>query len=260
MASRSDAEPAEATRVVAAGSAELAVTTVGIKDYDGDFVLVSYRGLPGNRPKDYSNSIYIWDASVIPWGTAPYGKSSVTTNAESGDQTLRVLISPTTYVVGYATGASQWDACASVLLDAGGSVAPASSVNIGLRALGTSSVTVRYSVLSGYRPAKAGNWVGLWKGRVSPFNCGTPMGTAPVADATEGTVEITGVTIAIKTTYTVVYFMGNSGTTKNNSTAAAILTFDTAAPGSPEATSVRSWKHIREGVQPSPPSRSIRTL
>jgi hypothetical protein len=98
------------------------------------------------------------------------------------------------------------------------------SVAIALDAVGTTSLSLHYSTLSGYRPATAHNWVGLWTGEVSPYWAPAALATQTVpTDTNEGEIGFNGITLTINTTYTLVYFMGQA-----TSTAAALLTFTTA--------------------------------
>lgn len=221
---------------VALGSAHLDQTTIGVMSYGGDYVSASYWSLPANQPKTYGNTVSLWNSSVVPWGVPPLQQAQLSSNQQNGTETLTdITVSATTYVLGYATGPALSTVCASVILDAGGLATGGDSVNIGVASVGTTSLTIRYHVLYGYLPQTYGNWVGLWKGYVSPYNCPAPLGTALVPDVTDGTVTIRDVAIGIQTTYTVGYFMANPDQNRNNSTAAALLTFDTTSPEAPQA-------------------------
>jgi hypothetical protein len=221
---------------VALGTAQLWQTVIRIEDYGGDFAAVAYDSLPANQPKSYKNTVYVWDATSIPWGSPPppppYQKR-IGSNAQNGKTVMTDLtISANSYIFGYAVGDNPSLICASVILDAGGLVTSVMSVSIGVRFIGTDSVTVRYQVLPGYLPQEYGNWVGLWKGTVSPYLCPKPEGTTSVPNVTEGTVTIEDVAIAIDTPYTLVYFMGEPENLQKNTTAAAILTFRSTEAGS----------------------------
>lgn len=240
MAIRVPGDPRVSGLAVALGTPQLSQTVIGIADYGGDFAVLSYSTLPANRPHDYQNYVYMWDGSQIPWFDPPpeQDQKALPNNQQSGTTTMSdIVISQTSYVFGYAVGPEPALVCASVTIDAGGQIGPSLSVGIGVRFIGTDSVTVRYQVLPGYLPADAGNWVGLWKGQASPYRPPAILGSTLVPNATEGTVTIEGVRIAIDTTYTLVYFMGSPDNQTSNTTAAAILTFQSTSQQSPAATS-----------------------
>jgi len=235
LSKKSVATP-KAIHAVALGSPVLNQVIIGVQNYGGDFVTVSYQCLPANRPSTYGNTVYIWEATAIPWGQPAYYQRQIDTNQQNGVAILTGLtIASTTYIIGYAPAPDPAMCCASVLLDAGGMMAAPTSVNIGVRSIGNTSVAIRYSVLSGYLPADNGNWVGIWQSYTSPYNCPEPIGYSRVPNLTEGTVNISDVPITIDTAYTVVYFMGQPENRTKNTTAAAILTFDTASIGSPKS-------------------------
>lgn len=224
---------------VALGSATLSQTTVGILAWGGDFLTASYVTLPGNRPKDYTNVFYLWEGTEIPWGIPPDARKAVGSNATSGDVTFGdIIISQTSYVIGYAPGPDPTYCCASIVLDAGGLVSAPRSISIGVASIGTTSVTIRYEVLPGYRPLNYGNWMGIWEGEVSPYNAGKPLGKKPLKDVTSGTITIDDVPIKINTMYTVVYFMHDIEKEQNNTTAAAILRFQSTPQASPATKAV----------------------
>ncbi len=223
-------EHSETALSIALGSAHLDLTTIGVQSYGGDYVAASYSSLPANQPHSYQNAISLWNSSVIPWGVPPLGTQRISANQQNGIETLTdITVSATTYILGYGTGPAESTVCACVLLDAGGSVTGADSVNIGIGAVGTSSLTIRYHVLSGYLPGSCGNWVGVWPGYVSPYNSAAPLGTALIPDVTDGTVTIRNIAIGVQTVYTVIYFMAEPNRKRNNPRAAALLTFSTAA-------------------------------
>lgn len=211
---------------VALGSPDLKVCTIAVLNYTGDSVSVKYVGLPGNQPKTNGNFVAIWESSMIPWqGAPPLKRVDIQKDVESGSITIdNLTIKQSSYVVGYGVGPAIKDICASALIQAGGLLAAPMSVQIGLNYVGTDSVSVNYKTLYGYRPHTLGNWVGLWKGYVSPYYAPDMLGHANIpSDSSEGNVGINDVDIGVKSSYTLIYFMGDKLTE-----AAAILTFDTS--------------------------------
>ncbi|MDQ7981741.1 hypothetical protein QYH69_31445 [Paraburkholderia sp. SARCC-3016] len=188
----------------------------------GTTVDVSYAGLPGNQPKLYGDFVALWENSVVPWTIAAAARLGIPTDAEIGTLVLTgVSVSTTPYTVGYAVGPKVDDVCASALLAADGSTGVVDAVTLQLASIGTTSLTFRYHTLSGYLPATAGNWVGLWRGRASPYNAPAPVARVNVVhDVTDDNAVIQGVTLSPGEIYTAIYFMGESLTT-----AAALLNF-----------------------------------
>jgi hypothetical protein len=220
-------------RAVVLGSPVLAQTTIAKAHFDAHNVVVDYTSLPSNQPLTYANVLYMWQATAIPWGRPPYQYKAIPSDQQNGDVTISNLtISATSYVFGYASGPDPALICASFILDAGGAAVTSMSVSIGVASLTINSVTVRYSTAAGYNPNTNGNWIGLWEGQVSPYTAPIPMATARVPSTNEGTVTIPVPSgIGIHTTYTLVYFMGLPQIFTMNTTAAAILTFDSTSPG-----------------------------
>ena len=200
----------------------VALCSAAITGASGTTVDVAYAGLPGNQPKSYGNFVALWPNSVVPWTVAPASRLGVPVDTEVGSVVMvGVSIARVPNVVAYAVGPQVDDACASALLAADGSAGPVDAVSLRLVSLGPTSLTLRYHTLAGYLPATAGNWIGLWRGRASPYNAPPPLARVKVAqDVTDDDVAINGVTLAAGNVYTVVYFMDEALTT-----AAVILTF-----------------------------------
>lgn len=216
--------------VVAPGTVQLYQYAIDISRHSGESVSVGYQALPGCQPKTYRNIVYAWRGSVVPWPADPWRHSPVTENLERGVVHFdEITVERTPHVFGYAVSDHPWTVCASVQLDLVGAVSGRDSVGIGVQGLGTDSVDVCYHVLSGYLPARVGNWIGLWKGRITPYWCPEPLGRAMPPDVTDGVVTVSNVPLAADSAYTLVYFMSDVDRCCDNTTAAALLTFRTTA-------------------------------
>lgn len=200
----------------------VSVCAAVITGSSGTTVDVSYAGLPGNQPKLYGDFVALWQSSVVPWSIAPAARLGIPTDAELGTLVMTgVSISATPYTVGYAVGPEVDDVCASALLAADGSTGVVDTVTLQLASVGATSLTFRYHTLSGYLPATAGNWVGLWRGRASPYNAAASVARVKIAaDVTDDSVVMEGVTLSPGEIYTAIYFMGEPLTT-----AAVLLNF-----------------------------------
>lgn len=206
------------------GSSELYTCSVVITGFSADLIDIKYSSLPANQPKENKNFVAVWNASMIPWNSTPIRQEEVPQNSETGTMSIDQLsITQTSYVVGYAVGSDIGNICCSAVISAGGLTLPPSFITISLENIGTTSLAVHYQTLAGYRPTLYGNWVGVWKGYVLPYNAPSPLRSTPIStDSTEGSVALNNVPLAVDSVYTVIYFTGKSYTT-----AAAILTFST---------------------------------
>lgn len=215
---------------MALGSPDLQITTVAIQNYTSDIVFIKYSGLPANQPSSYQNFVAIWEATSIPWSQDPIQKTPIPQNSQIGTVVISGLtITTSSYIVGYGVGPEIPSICACAPLNVGGLRAPPTSVQIAPIGVGPNSVAVQYRTLGGYLPATYDNWIGLWRGYVSPYNSPKPLGTVRIpTDSTEGSVAINGVDIGINLPYTLIYFMGGSDRPQGNTQAAAILTFDSS--------------------------------
>lgn len=217
------------------GTPELRTTTLGIENYTGDTVTARYVGLPANQPHSYGNFVAIWEDSVIPWTVAPIASKPIPQDRPTGTVTLMGLtITRSTYIVGYGVGPGTPTICGSAVLSAGGLRMAPMSVQMNLTYVGTDSVIIRYETLNGYLPATNHNWIGLWRGYVSPYNAPALVGSVAIPDdVTTGSVAIDGVELAINSPYTLIYFMGGPCDPQHNTQAAATLAFETAGLLSP---------------------------
>ena len=217
---------------VALGTANLETCSLSIENYTADTVSVRYSGLSGNQPHSYQNYVAIWEATTIPWSVRPLRQAPIPQNNQTGTFVLGgVTITSSAYIVGYAVGRKRTDICAVARISAGGLRSSPSSVAIGIESVGTNSLAINYDTLAGYLPETYGNWIGLWKGYVSPYNAPKPIGRVSVdSDSSQGTVAMNDLELGIATVYSLVYFMGaDAGMSSPRflSNAAAILSFQT---------------------------------
>ncbi|MFL5539886.1 MAG: hypothetical protein ACJ8J0_12880 [Longimicrobiaceae bacterium] len=199
---------AAAVRAVPGDTTTLCV--LRIDQATGSTVDVYFSGMPGNQPATSQNFVALWQNSVIPWTVAPLQKTTVLQNAESGTLVLLgVSITTVAYTVGYAVGPRVADVCASAGLQPDGTRGPTDAVSMSITALGSNSISIHYHTLAGYLPATSGNWIGLWRGRASPYNPPPPVARIQIpGDVTDDDVRIDGVVLRVGSPYTLIYFMG----------------------------------------------------
>lgn len=195
------------------------VVTLSILNVTSETATVRYQSLPANRPRTYGNFLAIWQGRMIPWQAPPLARITIPQDTDSGSVVLSgFTLANLDYVVGYGTGPKASTIAASVPIppDAGtgtaadtGSGPASTSVTMTLSSLTSETVAVRYATLPGYLPFSYGNWVGIWPGRMSPYNAFQPLACADVAsDANLGTVAMNGLSLGAGETYTLVYFTG----------------------------------------------------
>jgi hypothetical protein len=203
----------------------LAQTTLKVDGATGTTIDIEYASLPGNEPTTNKNFVAVWNGTIVPWGQAPLRTMEVPGDFVEGSMVIDGLsVSELAYTVGYGVGPDPADVCASAILGAGAQTGPTDAVSLSINRVGTTSVSVHYSVLDGYLPATNGNTIALWSGSVSPFTAPAPLARVRVPeDTTTGDVGFNGVVMQRSTTYTLAYFMGQAATT-----AAAVLTFSTS--------------------------------
>jgi hypothetical protein len=195
-----------------------------------DGVIVYFTGIPGNRPQDFGNSVALWDN----WYPDPeFHKPLKVTLIGSNLQPAGVRIENETfqendYLVTYQVAAAMTSMCASLRISARPAAMsePSNSVILRLSSVSASSVSVFYSTLGGYLPAKYRNWIGIWRGFPNPFRAGKPMGAVPIPDdSTEGSVTIGNISIESTRNYTLIYFMGGGVSDQPGTNAGAMLSF-----------------------------------
>ena len=216
------------------GTANLNTCSVTVNNVTGDTVSIGYNTLPANQPNTYNNFIAIWESTIIPWEVTPLKKTTIPSNAQNGSVVLDGLtITSSSYIIGYGVSDDLNSIVCSAIMSAGGLSSAPTAVSIGLNAVGTTSISIHYQTLVGYQPKKNKNWLGIWEGYYSPYYSSKPVGKVKIdSNASQGSIGINDITLSTNTEYTLVYFMG-----KENTTAAAILYFNTSQTESDVTTS-----------------------
>lgn len=204
--------------------------TVEVKEATGQTVTVGYRTIPGNRPMINGNKLWLWEGTVIGWSHPEEGISElITSNDTFGSFTMTdVSLSHKEYIVGYSVTGDVMGICASALASPPRELLMApTSVMLEIDSLTPEKLVISYATLRGYRPLSAGNWLGLWRGDVLPWDAPPPTEvTQPEDDVNEGLATFKAV-LRARSTYTVIYFMAYKDQPTSNTSAAAMLRFDT---------------------------------
>jgi hypothetical protein len=211
---------------ISLGSPILLVTQLSVEHYTSSTVTVRYDSLPANRPLNNENFVAIWKSSVIPWQAEPLARITIPQNSESGTVVLSGFsVGRLSYVLGYGTGPNTSNIAASATISASGANLAPHYIQIAVSNLTTNTLSVNYQTLNGYLPHTYGNWMGLWRGYMSPYNATPPLAKLDIpTDSTEGTVAFNGLDLAVDATYTLAYFTGQPDRPDPH-TAAAMLTF-----------------------------------
>jgi len=208
-----------------ATSATTSATSISIGAVVGDFVVVAYKGIPGNQPNTYGNYLAIWQGSDIPWNTAPLATQTIVSNTPDGSVTFPVAIGTNSYIVGYAvspqlTAPKQLDGnvCASAVIPpSGGQTPPPFTPSLMVTYVSSDAVAVQFSLPAGCLPQTNGAWIGLWEsGQPSYITTPKPPdgGRNNIQiDAPSGGAFINGLTLKRGKTYTVGLFMSGWSTT-----------------------------------------------
>lgn len=212
---------------ISLGTPVLLLTQIAVESSSSDSVTIRYDSLPANRPMANENFVAIWESSVIPWQAEPLAKITIPQNSETGTVVLSGFsIGRLSYIIGYATGPQISNIAASATISASGPTLAPDKIQIAVDYLTTNTLSVSYQTLTGYLPHSYGNWLGLWRGHMSPYNPTPPLAMIDIpTDSTEGTVAFNGLTLAVDATYTLAYFTGQPGDRPDTRTAAAMLTF-----------------------------------
>ena len=102
------------------------------------------------------------------------------------------------------------------------------SVTLTFRSLDKTTLVLDYATLRGYKPRSAGNWMGLWRGDIDPFDPPSEpvVVCLPEDDVNEGRATFQ-TEFREQSAYTVGYFMADKENQTANKTAAALFRFDT---------------------------------
>jgi hypothetical protein len=186
-------------------------------------VIVTCRGLGGNQPKDYFNSLALWSTSLPNLAAKPLKVIPMPSNNQPNKVPFPYDFEPTDYSLTYQVGPHPSTACAmTVLLLFPTDLHVPTSVSLDILRVTTESIEVRYTTLPGYQPEKNGNWIGIWGGFMVPYAAPAPIGQSLITSSqSEDVVKLDQITLRSGLHYTLIYFMQE----RNRLTAGALLYF-----------------------------------
>ncbi|PWW00608.1 hypothetical protein DFR52_103816 [Hoeflea marina] len=171
---------------------------------------VQYTTFTNNRPKDYSNTIYVWEGGPdVPWQRIDsfVGESVIEGNTYTGIQRVNFPYDVgKDYVVGYAVASTPGATCSALYLPKDNQETTSENLTVGFSAIGPGAVKVNYRCLPQYNPVAFKNWVGIYNGPRADYD-GKPLDAANVPfPNTNGSATIP-IQLQIGATYTVGYYM-----------------------------------------------------
>ena len=179
-------------------------------------VIITCRGIGGNRPRSYRNNIAVWSGSLPNLSSNPLHVLSMPDDNWPTRVPFRFGFGPNDYCFTYQTGPNISTMCALTLLNAFPTAAPPLPTSVSLEKLDvtTKSVRVRYTTLPGYQPQKYGNWIGIWGGYAIPYDSPPPIGQATINSyQSQDIVTIENLSLSPGGNYTLIYFMQKDGVT-----------------------------------------------
>lgn len=188
----------------------------------GTSLVAKYDGIPANQPSAYGNFFALWEGTVVPWTAPPIATAPVATDATRGSTLMEKLsLAPDDYTVAYAVGDAIGDIAATVTFDGDGNTVRERGIELTLDLVDDGIVSLHYRTPPGYRPAKWGNWVAIYRGEASPYDPPEPVARTDVPDVNEGELALTKLPLTAGNAYTVAYFTKPAPTTA----AATLMTF-----------------------------------
>lgn len=167
-------------------------------------------------------------------GRGAFKKKFISMNAPSGSIAIDELqIQDKPYVLMYGVGSDLGSICTTTLVLESDKLKNQArrdlnltqhvSITISIVSLSSDSLVVSYQTPRGYLPAHYKNRISIWEGEASPYNAPKPIQSKDIdKDYSMGTVTLNTPGLKRNTTYTLVYFTGESQTS-----AACILIFKT---------------------------------
>lgn len=187
-------------------------------------VIVTCRGLGGNQPKDYFNSLALWSTSLPNLAAKPLKVIPMPSNNQPNRVVFAYDFVPTDYSLTYQVGPDPSTACAMTFLP----LFPKhlrnvpTSVSLHILRVTTESIEVRYTTLPDYQPEKNGNWIGIWGGFMVPYAAPAPIWQSLITSRqSEDVVRLDQITLRCDLDYTLIYFMQD----RNRLSAGALLYF-----------------------------------
>src|SRR5215471_14428528 len=177
---------------------------------DSTHIVITFKSLPGNRPKDFGNVISIWRGGQQPWTQPPLATVAVDKNSPDGDMIIDLsTVQPPAappYIVAYGTSASGTAYCALQTLAPEGPAQQTVITQITAPYVGTDSIFAKFTTPPGNLPNLNQNWIGLWVGQGAMYDGTNRIAKFNVtSNLAEGSQGLNGLSLLFGTYYTLVY-------------------------------------------------------
>lgn len=193
----------------------------------------------GNQPNTNGDQIYIWQSgNQVPWAMPAMNSQAVTVNTPSGDGSFTGLnVTDLPYIIGFAVGPTQasggWTQYPNVVATAwvppiGGGDCEYFAPSISTAYVGATSLTANFSFLSGFNPASAGAWAGIWEGTAASYYNAPKWSSAITTTSNQSIVSFNNISINRGTSYTIGLYPTGYSTTPSSlalSRLCALVTF-----------------------------------
>ncbi|MDT3397365.1 hypothetical protein RKE29_12010 [Streptomyces sp. B1866] len=143
-------------------------TGLTIANVGGDTATYNFATMPGNLPKKYGNTVYIWQTptSSVPRNAKPLNHNPVRVDQPDGSDVFSSLqIGNLPYLIAYAVGDSVSRVCSTAFIPASGKDFSYVSPGVSRVGIGSTSQTFQYQLPQGMLPGEDGDWAGLWEGQ-----------------------------------------------------------------------------------------------
>ncbi|MCG1048663.1 hypothetical protein [Mycetohabitans sp. B6] len=226
-----------------------------IREINSNYILEEYGGPDGNKPAEYSNYLFVWNGSQVPWNETPL----IELGAEKDGMPISqegFKFTNQQYIIGYSVGpnvnspneknsdgASPYrNVCATAVLPANWKLEDIiiDPSNLSVSTISTRVVTFTFKFPNGFNPGANKSWIGLFNGHVIPYDL-DPFAFVPITTTTSlGSVAIGQLAISPGETYTAAlytcgYDKDFAKRRESKRRIAATLVFDTGFPLSRDA-------------------------
>lgn len=185
-------------------------TNLSLFSKDQDGIEIHYTTFTNNRPKEFANTIYVWEGGPdVPWQRVDdyVGAAVIEGDTYTGIQRIKFPYDVgKDYVVGYAVAPTPNATCSALYLPKDNQDTSSEDTSIDFVMIGPGAVKLKYGCLPQYNPVEFKNWVGIYNGTRAQYD-GKPLDTTAIPfPNTTGYVTIP-VQLQIGATYTVGYYM-----------------------------------------------------
>lgn len=188
---------------------------------------ISYAGLAGNKPNQFGNTAYVWQAEGdVPFDTTPDAKQTIQDDDRSGTVSVDMDVQNKPYLVAYAVGNDPKSICSYGTIREDGKLDDVFTTSVSLLGDVTTEIArIQYRVPRGAQPATWKHTLALWEGS-APSYTRTPLKTYDIPKDRDNDVVSIRYKFLANQTYTVAYLAG-TGTGKNTTQIAASVRFQT---------------------------------